>query len=422
MPLGSRCDLLSGAFSRLRDTGESNIGDHDGRPNTAAEVFHAFSKEIENANQLPKIDLVRRELVGGRGNIRSLGFWPQSMGDRMGNRPSALLLALTCALTAGCEKINCLRVASPLCADARASDGFRTRGLAQLQSGNNDLAIAQFDSAIRVNPKDADSYNSRGNAYASKRDHDRAIASFDTALQLRPNYATAFKNRGVSYAARDEFARAIQDFDRAIALKPDYASAFNSRGFAYQLKGDYTQALRDYDRSVELAPENPITYRGRANARFIVGRFADAAADLERSVKFLEASTPAPARFNETGGYAVVWLHVAKMRQGKDDAAEFAINSARVDSAYWPRPVISFFRGSLTANQLVEQTSAVQDPKLRSDQRCGAEFFAGQAAMWKKNLAEARKRFETVTTTCSKRFVEHAAAAADLDRIRTALK
>jgi lipoprotein NlpI len=289
-----------------------------------------------------------------------------------------------------CDKITCMRPASPLCSDTRQSA--------------------------------AEAYDKRGSSYAAKREYEHAIASFDSAIQLRPNFASAYRNRGISYVAKDEFDRAIQDFDSAIKLNPEYAGAFNSRGFAKQLRGDYESALLDFDRTITLAPENALAYRNRANVEFILGRFGDAARDLERSVQFVQASSPPAARFNETGGYAVVWLHVAKMRQGLDDTAEFRANSARIDSTYWPRPVISFFEGKLTADQLVAQTASVTDPKLRDDQRCGAEFFAGQAAIWKKQLAEARRRLTTMSTTCSKRFVENAAAVADLRRLEATLK
>ena len=270
----------------------------------------------------------------------------------------------------------------------------------------------------------ADGVRARGEAYANQGRHDLAIHAFDSAIALRPNDHLAYRSRGVAYRATDEIDRAIQDLDRAIELKPDFASAINSRGFAYQLKGDYERASLDFDRSIELAPGNPAAYMNRANARFILGRFADAATDLERSLKVHQDSVAAQPgkRLNETGGYGVVWLHVARMRAGQDDAAEFTANAARVDSVGWPRPVISFFEGKLTADQLVAGTAAEADPRLRNDQRCGAEFFAGQAAMWKQQTSEARKRFETVVSTCSKRFTEHAVAAAELSRLGASSK
>jgi lipoprotein NlpI len=322
----------------------------------------------------------------------------------MKERMSVLLLMLVLASASACGN------------EGPDADGARARGLAFMGEGKYDLAIQAFDSVIAQRPNDADAYNSRGNVYAAKREPDRAIQDYDSAIKLNPNNPFAYKNRGVVYSTKDEYDRAIQDLDQAITLKPDFSGAFNSRGFAYHLKGDYERAVQDYDQSIRLAPTSAAAFRNRANARFILGRFADAASDLERSLELYEAATPPTAHLNETGAYAVVWLHVAKTRQGQDDAAEFAANSARVDSTSWPSPVIAFYSGKLTADQLVAGT-ATAEPRLRNDQRCGAEFFAGQAAMWKKQPAEARKRFEATRATCSKRYVEHAVAEAELRRL-----
>ena len=271
---------------------------------------------------------------------------------------------------------------------------------------------------------DADDVRARGRAHLNRGEYDLAIAVLDSAIAMDPDDALLYRDRGMSYRARDDYDRAIRDFDRAVELDPKFASALNSRGFTYQLKGDYDRAIEDYDRSIELAPESPAAYRNRANARFILGRFADAASDLERSVKFhLDSAANRPAkRFNETGGYAVVWLHTARMRAGLNDSAEFAANAARVDSVAWPRPVIEHFAGRTTAERLVAGTASVADERLRNDQRCGAEFFAGQSALWRKQPAEARKRFDTVIATCSKRFTEHAVAVAELARLDAATK
>ena len=303
------------------------------------------------------------------------------------------------------------------------SDGARARGIALLDQGKYDLAIQVLDSAIAKKPDDAEAYNSRGNAYAAKRELDRAIQNYDSAITLRPDNAFAYKNRGTSYASKDEFDHAIQDLDQAIKIKPDFSGAFNSRGFAYYLKGDYERAVQDYSQAIQLTPEGGAAYRNRANALFVLGRFAEAAGDLERSLKHHKGtSATQPAKYlDETGAYTVVWLHVAKMRQGQDDAAQFATNSARVDPATWPGPVIAFFDGKLTADQLVAGTTSAEE-RLRSDQRCGSEFFAGQVAMWKKQPEEARKRFEATRATCSKRYTEHATAVAELGRLGTAPK
>lgn len=328
----------------------------------------------------------------------------------MGKGTTAMLLTLALGSTIGCGKSK---------ADAAAA--VKARGVYHLQAGRYDLAIQAFDSAIALRPDDSDAFNSRGNAYASKKDLDRAIQDYDSATKLRPQQPFAYKNRGTAYAAKDEVDRAIQDFDKAISLKPDFAGAYNGRGFALQRKGEYERAIKDFDKSIELAPGSAAAFRNRANLHFILGHFAASASDLEKALQFYETEGTLSDPYNETAAYAVVWHHTAKLRLGQNDSAEFASRAVRIDSVSWPRPVVSFFTGRMTADQLVANTASAEE-RLRNDQRCGAEFFAGQAAMARKQTAEARKRFEATKQFCSKRYVEHMVAEAELGRMGAAAK
>jgi len=66
---------------------------------------------------------------------------------------------------------------------------FLERGNRYYTNGNFDLAIADLNEAIRLNPKDAISYTFRGVAYLMKKNYDRAIADFEAALRIDPNDA-----------------------------------------------------------------------------------------------------------------------------------------------------------------------------------------------------------------------------------------
>lgn len=322
---------------------------------------------------------------------------------------AVLLLTLVVGATAGCGKSD---------ADVTA---VKARAVYHLQEGNYDLAIKALDSAIAMRPNDGEAFNTRGNAYASKKELDRAIQDYGRAIALDSNSAFAFKNRGTTYAAKDDVDLALKDLDRAIALKPDFAGALNGRGFLYLRLNQYERALQDFDKSLALSPNSAPALRNRANAHFILGHFAEAAADFERSLKFYESEGKPNEPLSETGAYAVVWLHVAKMRLGQNDSAEFVARSARVHPVNWPRHVVSFYTGKVSADQLARDTAAAEE-EFRDDQRCGAEFFAGQAAMAKKRWAEARQRFEATKAHCSKRYVEYMVAEAELSRLGVAAK
>jgi lipoprotein NlpI len=82
------------------------------------------------------------------------------------------------------------------------------------------LAIADYNEAIRLDPKlPGPSYN-RGLLYTVKQDYDRAIADFSEAIRLDPKFAGAFNNRGWAYAAKQDYDHAIADYNEAIRLHP----------------------------------------------------------------------------------------------------------------------------------------------------------------------------------------------------------
>ena len=81
-------------------------------------------------------------------------------------------------------------------------------------------AIAEYDEAIRLDPKYALAYNNRGFAYINLGQHQRAIQDLDEAIRLDPKLALADKNRGFAYANLGQNQRAIQDLDEAIRLDP----------------------------------------------------------------------------------------------------------------------------------------------------------------------------------------------------------
>jgi tetratricopeptide (TPR) repeat protein len=106
------------------------------------------------------------------------------------------------------------------------------QGKTDYNSDNYDSAIANYNEAIRLDPKVASGFFYRGNGYRMKGDHDRAIADYNEAIRLDPNYALAFNNRGVAYDKKGDLDRAFADYNEAIRLDPKLAVAFCNRGKA----------------------------------------------------------------------------------------------------------------------------------------------------------------------------------------------
>ncbi len=64
-----------------------------------------------------------------------------------------------------------------------------SRGNAHYFKGNLDRAIAEYDKAISLDPKNGNAYYRRGNVYQDKGNFNRAIADYDTFTAAQLSYA-----------------------------------------------------------------------------------------------------------------------------------------------------------------------------------------------------------------------------------------
>src|SRR5665811_2097243 len=111
----------------------------------------------------------------------------------------------------------------------------------------------------------AGAYCSRGFAFTEKGELDRAIADYNTAIRFDPKFSIAFNNRGDAFLARNNLDRAIADFTTAIKLDPKNATALGNRGYSYFRKGDLDRAAADFTAQIKLAPDDLLAFINRGN-------------------------------------------------------------------------------------------------------------------------------------------------------------
>ena len=142
---------------------------------------------------------------------------------------------------------------------------FINRALLWAEKGELDLAIADYDSAIRLDPGSATAFNNRGTLWRRKKDLDRANADFSEAIELDPLYAAAYNNRGITWRSKD-LDRAIADYSEAVRIDPRYFVAFNNRGNSYREKKEFDRAIADFTEAIRIQPRYALAYANRGMA------------------------------------------------------------------------------------------------------------------------------------------------------------
>lgn len=114
------------------------------------------------------------------------------------------------------------------------------------QMGRLDEAVADYSTAISLEPRNANAFHNRGSTLDKMGRLDHAVADFSAALELDPSNATTHNARGL---ARDRAAGApgvapagatalregaIADFSAACGLEPDNPVFRHNRGFCYR--------------------------------------------------------------------------------------------------------------------------------------------------------------------------------------------
>ncbi len=98
------------------------------------------------------------------------------------------------------------------------------RGMIKLGRGNYDGAIEDFTVSIRTSA-DEITHNSRGVAYRNKGEFQLAMSDFNEAIRFDPKYGRAYYNRGMLHSRAGAADLAVADLRRSVELDPQSREA-----------------------------------------------------------------------------------------------------------------------------------------------------------------------------------------------------
>jgi tetratricopeptide (TPR) repeat protein len=259
--------------------------------------------------------------------------------------------------------------------DAR---GHLERGEHRQAQGDHHGAVADFDVALRLDPKLVTAWVHRAISRSMLGNKQGALQDLDRALALDPSQGVIWHNRGQVKLELLDPEAALQDLNEAIEREPELGMAHTTRGLALMALKNVPQALESLRRGTELAPRS-------ANAWLRLGMVEREAGDLDAAAGALERAI----EVDPTYAPSHTQLGVVRQDQGRPDEALQALDRALELDPSQPQALSSRGRTRLMTGD-VEGAMADCTEAIRLDSTYAVAYgFRAMAKARKGDLASA---------------------------------
>jgi len=185
-------------------------------------------------------------------------------------------------------------------ANSNDAAALRARGrlrfdVAVLDKDMLDLAIGDLDQSLKLEPT-SEAFTFRGFAWKRRGDKDKAMADFDRAIELNPREALAWLVRGATWASKGEYQKALDGYSESIRIDPENPNSLHHRAVFHAAHMDpqfrnAKQALADATKACEVSNwKDPIYLVGLAMAHAEAGDFDAAVKWQTRAIELSAGS------------------------------------------------------------------------------------------------------------------------------------
>jgi tetratricopeptide (TPR) repeat protein len=366
-----------------------------------------FDEAIADSDRAIKIDARRAGAYGLRGYVR---FWGKAdIEGAIADGEKATQLDSNCTIAYQVRAFaalpsdpdRALEIMGDLIRIKPSATAYADRAVMRIPRKEWELAIADCNEAIRLDPKYALGWIRRGTVRMLKEQYDDAIADLSEAVRLDRNNREPFGARAFAWFAKRDLDRALADLNEAVRLDPEAASVRHNRGRVWFCKGVYDRASADYAEAIRLQPDLARTHLYRAFMRLLQRRH-DAIDGFQAVVDLDEKP--------ETSTGAIWGTVAARLLKDENAARRFLAKSPSKSDDDWPSPLFRFLRHEIDERQLLVLAAA-------GDNETEARYCAGMTKLAENRPAGAKAHFQWLHQHADAKSIYRDCAEGELKRL-----
>jgi tetratricopeptide (TPR) repeat protein len=320
------------------------------------------------------------------------------------------------------------------------ADAHFLSGLDEAKAGRHANALLFFRSCLKLNPKYLRAAYAAAWSLHEMGQPNEALAAINTVIVQDPNWSAAYQRRGWIWQDLRDGDAAIADFSRAAAFEPEWGDPPHNRAFVLQDLGRFEEATTDFLFTLDRKPNDPDAREGFAETLLLSGRTGAALDQADRAVDVSHNRAPivdARARILMYAGrpdqaaeilaethrrapsrlYTLVWLYLARQRAGgaaDEELKNLVLRAPTYSPFEWPAPVVDFYLGRISSNELEMRARVAGTPFLRDRNICEANVYSGALLAARGDGESARPLLQTGMRQCPLAYPERSIAQLEL--------
>jgi len=240
------------------------------------------------------------------------------------------------------------RVTDALTSSPRSVDLLYVAGFLQFRQRNHQESIRLLGQAYRVNPQDWRVRQLFALNYVVLGIRDGAVAEFRTAVSLNPSNAELHYQLARFYHSDGLIQESVDESGKALAIFPDYPEVYENLGLCYEALGEDQLARQNFTRAIELLDK----FEQKDEWPFLnYGEFLLKRGDAQASTKLFQRALD----MNPRSGKGNYFMGRAMRTLGRNDEARFYLERSLKSDPADPAP---YFELGTLLNRLGERDAA----------------------------------------------------------------